>query len=145
MHPRKAIRHYVVDLLKTGVPPVQDRVFRSRAYPLRSQDLPGICVYTATNPSEASEEFSQDGLLLRDLPLAIDLYVRSGDEHPDAGPDDDLDDLAEAVEAAMKADRTLGGRALNSYLAETTIGFSGEGEQANGLARLRYAVQYRTL
>lgn len=135
-HPRQLIRHRVVAILKAGVPELRERVYRSRLYPMQRGELPGACVYSLR---EQAEEISLKGTLDRRLDLAIDLYVRHGET-----PDDALDDLALAVEAAMAADRTLGGTAKWNRLEETAIGFAGEGETANGLARLRYLVGYIT-
>ncbi|MEM9681634.1 MAG: hypothetical protein AAF942_00075 [Pseudomonadota bacterium] len=135
-HRRQEIREHVETLLKDGLHAVDGNVFRSRAYPMKADRLPGVCVYTL---SETSEQWNQSRALDRVMDLAIDIYVAHTDN-----PDDDLDDLAEAVEALIDEDHTFGKLALNSWLAETTIGFDGEGAQAHGLARLRYAVRYRT-
>jgi hypothetical protein len=138
-HPRKAIRLAVIEQLKIGVPSVSDRVFKSRAYPMGRQELPAICVYTLTEPNE---ELTLRGRLERRLALAVDIYARATE-----APDDELDDIAEEVEAAMNADRSLGKTCLWHFLAETVIGFAGPaggGEQANGIARLRYTIRYTT-
>jgi hypothetical protein len=136
MHPRKAIRHAAVDLLIAGISAVGGRVFRSRVYPMGRADLPGICVYTIREPNE---EMTIAGRLQRDLEMAVDIYVRNSNT-----PDDELDDIAETVEAVMAGNRKLTGTAQWNSLIDTTIGFSGEGEKANGLARLRYRVRYFT-
>lgn len=132
-HLRQQIREHVVALLDTTAVPA----VASRVYPIQRHQLPIICIYTLT---EASEQDTLDPSLIRDLQLAIDIYARNNE----GAPDDILDGLAEQVETLMKADIRLNRLAVNSFLAETAIGFAGEGEQANGLARLRYTVRYRT-
>lgn len=137
-HQRKRIRDYVVDLLKDGVDELLgERCYGSRVYPVSAKVLPAICVYTLT---EVSERDTHNRALMRQLDLAVDIY----DRNADGAPDDDLDALAETVEALMEQDPEMGRRCLTSWLAETTLGFDGEGERANGIARLRYTVQYRT-
>lgn len=133
-HPRAEIRDHVVALLSTTDLPVVP----SRVYPIQRTELPAICVYTLNEISE--QESLTPPRMMRDLQLAIDLYATGAD----GAPDDALDALAETIEALMAADIRLGGRAFNSFLAETSIGFDGAGEQARGLARLRYTVRYRT-
>lgn len=135
-HPRQLIRHRVVGLLTAEVPAFRERVYGSRLYPMQRSQLPGACVYTLT---EANELLTVQHRLIRRLNLAIDIYVREL-----AAPDDELDTLALAVETAMGADRTLGGTCQRHHLAETTIGFDGQGEKANALARLRYEIVYST-
>lgn len=136
-HPRALIRTHVVTLM-TNLPAVQDRVYASRVYPMQQRNLPGICVFSLTETSELANE---DRDLERRLDLAVDIYAARAD----GAPDDALDDLAATVEDLMEMDPTFGRLALTSWLAETTIGFDGEGDQANGLARLRYTVLYRTV
>lgn len=135
-HPRKVIRQHVVDLLTGAIAAVGTRVFKTRTYAVQTAEVPAICVYTLR---ETSEDLDLDGTLDRSVNLAIEIYARDRE-----APDDELDDLCQAVEDLMGADQTLGGTALDNRLAETLFGYDSEGRAVAGMARLRYAVRYQT-
>lgn len=134
MHPRRLIREYVVNMLIGGVPAIGGHVFKSRIYPLQKVEVPGFCVYTLR---ETSEDLDLDGTEQRDPELAIDAYARDRE-----APDDELDDYCWTVEGLMKADPTLGGLVQSHRLVDTVFGYDGQGEKANGVARLRYGLTY---
>lgn len=135
-HPRKAIRQRVIALLTDAIPAVGARVFKTRVHPLHTGEVPAICVYTLR---ETSQDGDLEGTLDREAGLAIDLYARDRE-----APDDELDDLCAAVEALMKADKTLGRKALDNRLTETVFGYDREGQAVAGHGRLTYLVRYRT-
>lgn len=135
-HPRQLIRDHVVTLLTGAVAGIGDKVFKTRVYSMQREEAPGICVYTLR---ETSEDGALDGMLDREIALAIDIYARNRQ-----APDDELDGYCEAVEALMNGDPTLGRGAASHTLVETVFGYDGEGEKANAAARLRYRVRYQT-
>lgn len=138
-HPRKDIRQAVRQLLaEAGV--AAGKVTATRLFPYRKGDLPAVSVYTL---EEATDEDSVDTSpreLLRQLDLEIAGFVQAGD-----AVDDAMDDLAEAIEAAMAADETLGGKAADSWLRGTTMALTGEGDAMTGMITLSYQVTYRKL
>lgn len=133
-HPRAGIRAFVVERLQ-GLAALAT-VTASRVHNFRPNELPGAAVYTRR---EASERDSLRGTLKRALDLVVEIYLEGGDSL-----DDEADALCLAVEAALAADLRFGRQALDSFLLETMIGLSGEGERRLGLARLTYRVIYRT-
>jgi len=131
VHRRTQIRD-AAEALLAGV---GAKVQKSRVHNWQQDDLPGVSLYTLSEPAEPVE-FQRTSE--RTLALVIDIHaVSAGDV------DADLDDLCVEVEKAIEADWQFGGLALRSNLTLTTIGLSGEAEARHGLARLEYAVVYR--
>ena len=137
------VRHRIRDAIKSrliGLPLTENRVYASHVYPIDM--LPAISVFAA---SEAVTEYydSLDDVVQRherDLEMRIEIRERGT-----ASMDGRLDSIAAQVEAALAADRLLGGLAVDMRLRDTTIELSGDSEQPAGLATLRYAVMYRVL
>ncbi len=128
-HPRATIRNAVADRLSSIA-----TVRRNRAQPLQREDVPCLAIYTR---SEAVTE----GLSYRErnLDLVVDAYAKAGE-----GLDDALDDLVEAIEAAVDLDPTFGGLAVATVLTNTVVELSGDGETAMGVVRLWYRLTYDT-
>jgi hypothetical protein len=105
MHPRKAIRHASVALLVNATS-AADRVRPTRTDPIRAGSLPAIGVYTLMD--DVNIELSSPREEQHDLQLEIAGWVADTAALP---VDDAMDDLAEQIEAAMAADRFLGGAA----------------------------------
>lgn len=133
-HPRAQIRAAVVEALE-GVDELSAAV-SARLHAFPTDRLPAAAVYTLR---ETSARDTIPSRLRRSLDLVVDLHLTAT-----ADLDDAADALCLAVEAALAADPTFGRRALESFLRETTVGLSGEGENRVGLARLTYTVTYRT-
>lgn len=141
-HPRKVIRHYVTNLLKTAGTVAGQRVFASRVNPYRAgRDLPAIAVYTPDEIVDREASKTAPRELERDLDLQIVAWVDPGG----ADFDDRLDDLCEAIEAAMDSDPFLDGNVAECILESTATGFREDGQQVLGAAVLTYAVIYRTI
>jgi hypothetical protein len=135
-HPRKLIRHAVAAQLlnKTAA---GDRIYKGRALPYRSVELPALAVYV---PSETSVS---NGTAPRELDrrpeLVIEGAVRVSDPE---GIEDAMDDLAEQVEAALHADETFGAKAADAELRNTELDIIADGDQITGVVRLTFEVKY---
>ena len=135
MHKRRSIRSAVATAV-TGLTLTGANVFKSRVHPTPNKSLPALLVYNGTEESEPGST-GPDRTLDRDYDLVVEGQAKSGDDI-----DDVLDDIAEDVEEAMDVDRTFGGLCLESYLASTEFGFSGEGRSRAGSVRMTYKFIY---
>ena len=62
-----------------------------------------------------------------------------------ANVDDTLDQIGKEVETAMAGDIGINSLAMDSYLTDVSISYSGEGSKPTGTIRMTYLVQYRNL
>lgn len=138
-HLRTQIRDRVIELLR-GLDTTEDRVFRSRMYPLDEPDLPGICVYTLTEDSEIMN-MGPTRHLQRQIDIAVEAVVQVTETL-----DDELDQICAEIEAAMGADPTLAGLAYDCILTRTAIGLQPvKGtERPTGSAVMTYRAIYRS-
>lgn len=136
-HVRKQIRQRIAQVLSSGVPLVDSRVYRSRVYPLDASRLPAITVLTGSETSNLMVMGSKT--LDRTVSIFVDCYVSVKDTF-----DDDVDAIAVQVEQAIAGDFTVNGLAKTVILQSTEIDFSGEAETPIGVARLTYDVRYVT-
>lgn len=135
-HRRKLIRDRLKTIL-TGLPSTGANVFASRKYPFNKSRLPGLLIYT-------DEEVSESGAMQRSLDRIVNAKIQ-GYVKPVAGAiDDDLDDIAESVEAAIEADPKLGGLAIFTVLESSTMEFDAESDKPVGIITMTYQIQYRT-
>ena len=135
-HKRKQIRDRLKTLL-SGLPSTGTNVFASRKYPLNKAKLPGLLIYT-------DEEVSEAGAMRRSLDRTVAAKIQ-GYVKPNAGAiDDDLDEIAEDVEAAIESDPKLGGLALFTILESSTMEFDTESDRPVGIITMTYQIQYRT-
>jgi hypothetical protein len=133
-HKRADIRNACVAKL-TGATAAGDRVVSNRAARFFGMAFPYISIFALNEESGQNDMTGTDEL--RTLNLAIDLYVSVTE-----GIEDEIDDLAKAVEDLMDADDALGGHAINCELKGTETDLSMAGDQPFGLARLTYQVTY---
>lgn len=139
-HPRKLIRHAFVAMLVAANTAAGARVYATRVDPLKKQ-LPSISVYTLSDPvdDDASTETEEAHV--------VELEVLAVVAHTDAVPvDDAMDDIAEQIEAAVKANPYLGGEANDTRLVGTIMEVreeNGRSDPLVGLVVLTYAVEYR--
>lgn len=140
-HPRKVIRHAVVDLLTAASTAAGARVFATRVEPIKRTALPTISVYTLGEPVRPGADQTAPRELTRDVKVEIAGWVAHSDS---LSVDDAMDDLAEQIEAAMDADPYLGGAAGDSVLESTEIEVRDDGERLIGIVALTYSVTYRT-
>jgi hypothetical protein len=96
-HARTQIRNAVITAV-TGLATTGSRVFEGRIYPLATDELPALCVYTL---NESSERISTTSLQ-RDLELVVEAYV-----HTSVRYDELLDSIATEVETAIAANAAL--------------------------------------
>lgn len=125
----------------------EGKVARTRIAPIRQEALPAITLSWADADERAevraiSDAESARGYRLgyrRDLPVSIILHLRSDT------PDEEFDRIASLIEAAMAADETLGGLAIEALLTSTRFFVNTETGLPLGAARLVYTVSYKTL
>lgn len=144
-HPRKQIRQAVVALLIAANTNAAGRVKGTRVEPHKNSQLPAISVYTLTDPVD--EDLSTNTTEVHPVELEIALWVA----HKDSAPADDaMDDLAEQVEAAMRAtvssNSMLGGKATAIVFKGTAMEVAeddGRSDPEIGIAVMKYVVVYR--
>ena len=134
-HKRQQIRDQVKTTL-TGLTTTGANVFKFRVYPMAAASLPGLIIFTK---EEESEPASQGSTLLRQLALAVEGYAQAT-----ADVEDTLDDIAAEVEAAIEADRTLGGLVYNTELISTEFELTGEGKKQVGVITLTFKILYKS-
>ena len=100
-HVRQSIRDNAVTAV-TGLSTTGSNVFRSRVYPLGTNKLPALCVYT---DSEVVEYNRLDRVrdVDRTVDIIIEAYVRAVSNY-----DTSLDTICSEIEAGMAADITRG-------------------------------------
>ena len=135
MHKRKQIRDRVETVL-TGLTTTGANVFASRVYPLKASQIPGLLIYTEEEESEPGGS----GAINRMLTLAVEGHVKA----VGGAIDDTLDAIAEEIEAAIDADRTLNGLAVHTFIASTEIEFDAESEKPVGIITMKFMINYRT-
>lgn len=145
MHQRKIIRDAVVQRL-TGATPVGSRVTSFRVDPYRTADLPALSVYTPSDPTDDQETTQQ--VMWRNLDVEIVGWVVDKDTSP---AEDQMDAIAEAVEAVFDADVSLGGACggRGAYLQNTemVVVASMDNERFDaprGLIKMTYSIPYTT-
>lgn len=128
-HARQQIREAAATTC-TGLTTTGSTVYQSRVYPVET--LPALSLYTL---SEQVIERTMEGNELRELLLVIEGRVKAT-----SNLDDTLDDIAEEVETALNADKTLSGAVKSLDLSETEIELSDDLEKPSGLIRLLFNV-----
>ena len=137
-HVRQSIRDNIVTTI-TSLSTTGSNVYRTRIYPLEHGNLPGLCVYTATEDSEI-DTMGSSRSTDRNCEFLIEAFVRAN-----TGYDNTMDTICAEIEAAMATDSTRGGNAKDSTLIRSEFEFSDEGDKPMAMARLTYSVRYRTL
>lgn len=133
---RKEIRYWLRDALLNGTQ-AQDRIYVNRRAPLNEgTEYPLVLIYS--EPEDAVPARVTDYSYVRTYQVTIDIRVLS------ESVDDDLDDIAEEIEAIMaeKTDSDYGQNVSSfEYLgAEPTV--DDEGEEKLGSLRLNYSFKY---
>jgi len=135
-HLRKQIRDNIITTV-TGLATTSTRVYASRVYPLASDKMPGLCVYTNTEEIEFST-LNRPRIQTRTLEVLIEAYALAI-----SGLDDTLDQICLEVEEALDTDVTRGGKAKETKVTSIETEFSGDGEKPAGIARITVAVTYQ--
>jgi hypothetical protein len=124
MHRRQVIRDALVEVLSSGVPEVQGRVFPMRARILGPRELPAIRVYTPSDQADRGEPgMMLSGATTYRVECRIELLVKMADDVEVA-----VDALAESVELALAADPQLGGAVQWITYQSTDVDFEDEDE-----------------
>jgi len=135
-HLRKQIRDNIITPV-TGLATTSTRVYASRVYPLASDKMPGLCVYTNTEEIEFST-LNRPRVQTRILEVTVEAYALAI-----SGLDDTLDQICLEVEEALDADVTRGGKAKETKVTSIETEFSGDGEKPAGIARITVEVTYQ--
>lgn len=141
-HPRTLIREAVAAQLSANLQKVDPRITASRisihrSTPLFAGKLPAILIYTRDERIE-DQPNADPGLRYRKLELSIEI-IASGDVAAE-----EVDVLAQAVEATLDADETLGLLVEGTRLTRTEVDQGGEGDTPVLAARLSFEVSYWT-
>jgi hypothetical protein len=141
VHQRILIRKAIKDLLVAGGTDAGGRVFTGRVDPLFRSDLPAILIYS-TEESVEREDIEEVGLRKRTAQVVVKGAVRAS-AGAEIGFDDQLDALAEQIEAVMDANPLLNQTAETVWFDETEFSLSGESEDLLGVVSLTYSISYR--
>ena len=141
-HPRTLIREAVAARLIESLPKVDERITPARisihrSTPLFAGKLPAILIYTRDERIEEQPN-ADPGLRYRKLELSVEI-IASGDAAAE-----EADVLAQAVEAILDADETLGLLVEGTRLTRTEVDQGGEGDTPVLAARLSFEVSYWT-
>ncbi len=141
-HPRTLIREAVAARLTESLPQVDARITPARisihrSTPLFAGKLPAILIYTRDERIE-DQPHADPGLRHRKLELSVEI-VASGDAAAE-----EADVLAQAVEATLDADETLGQLVEGTRLTRTEVDQDGEGDTPVLAVRLLFEVSYWT-
>ena len=141
-HPRTLIREAVAAQLSANSQKVDPRITASRisihrSTPLFAGKLPAILIYTRDERIEEQPN-ADPGLRYRKLELSVEI-IASGDAAAE-----EADVLAQAVEATLDLDETLGLLVEGTRLTRTEVDQGGEGDTPVLAARLSFEVSYWT-
>jgi hypothetical protein len=137
-HIRKSIRDNVVTTL-TGLTTTGANVFQTRVYPLASNKLPGLAIYTRSESSDYST-ITMPRNIIRTMTVSVEAYVKGV-----TGTDDSLDTIASEIEAALYSDVTRGGLAKDTRVVSFEADFSGDPDQPVGTATINVDIDYVTI
>jgi len=134
-HIRKQIRDNMITAL-TGLTTTGSNVFNHRVYTLGSNKLPALCVYTNSDES-VYETINPPRSVSSTLTVNVEGYVKAT-----AGYDDTIDAICLEVSEALYADRTRGGVAKDTRIANMTSDLSDDGEQPLSVVIITVIVTY---
>ena len=103
---------------------------------MENAKLPALIVYTKSETSEPIV-IGTDRVMSRELTVVVEGYAKATSDF-----DDTIDTISKEVEQAIAADRTLDGKAKDTYLESTEIEFNGEGEKPLGYVSLTFLANY---
>lgn len=132
---RKAIRARVRTVLLNNTD-AADRVYANRVTPHFTTELPAIVIRTETEDVERVFEV-EPRTYKRSLQLVIEILAEA-----DSSLDDELDDLANAVQTLIEEDPNLNELCEECYLQQTSSSFVHNGDNLYGACVMRYLVEY---
>jgi hypothetical protein len=139
-HPRTQIRIAFVERL-TDATAAEERVYKGRLMPIEEPELPAIVVHT--REAEEIQERSPsgwNGFERRRCIISVVCIAQSFDDI-----DEDLDTMANQVEAALQSWIIPGFESSNALLLDTKSDDPEfDGSLTTGATTLRYAVTYQT-
>lgn len=135
-HIRTQVRAAAVSAL-SALTTTATRVFTGRPYPLQASERPGLVVEVLAERVEVVA-MNADPTLLRTLQLTVIGYTEGDDI------EDRLDVIGAEVEAALGANPTLGGVALDTTLSAVDLDVDSEGTKRQGEIRMTFMVMTRT-
>lgn len=141
-HPRTLIREAVKERLVAQLPAIDPRINANRisihrSTPLFAGKLPAVLIYTRDERIE-DQPNADPGLRYRKLELSVEI-IASGEAAAE-----EADVLAQAVEAILDLDETLGLLVEGTRLTRTEVDQGGEGDTPVLAARLSFEVSYWT-
>jgi len=136
MHKRKEIRDSIVERLK-GATHCGERVFSNRGRSFFASELPSITVYTDSESSQFLN--APENRLRRTIKLIIEAATIQ-----QCHIDDELDELAMQIEAAIPNSQLFDGLIQNISLSQSEMGLADKGEKVMGSVRMTYEVEYDT-
>jgi hypothetical protein len=141
-HPRTLIREAVKERLAAQLPAIDPRITPARisiqrSTPLFAAKLPACLIYTRDERIEEQPN-ADPGLRYRKLELSVEI-IASGEAAAE-----EVDVLAQAVEAILDLDETLGLLVDGTRLTRTEVDQGGEGDTPILAARLSFEVSYWT-
>ena len=145
---KKLLRQEFVDALKLAGTLAGDKVYNSKADHLQKDEMPGILVYTTTNPSSVDFEKAHHGAnRLRSMMLSVQcvLLIKTNDNgDPVDNYADEVDDFAHDVDrklvALVNANIIEGIRKFT--LTNEITGLDKEGGHTAAANTLTYEVEY---
>lgn len=137
-HVRKLIRDNIESTL-TGLTTTGSKVFVTRVYPISAGSLPGLAIYTRSETSDYITIGSSRSVE-RSLVVTVEAYVQGT-----TGYDDQIDQIASEVEAALATDVTRGGYAKDTRITAFDADYSADPDQPVAYASITVEVDYVTI
>lgn len=103
MHRRRIVRDAAVAQLG-GMPLTGQRVFNSRARPVSEDQLPALRVYTPAESRDPGSDVLGDSGTMHRIEIRVEVLAKAADQ-----VENGVDAICEQVEAAIRADESLGG------------------------------------
>lgn len=122
-------------------------VFRGRSWPLHDANYPAALIYARGGASSYDAAAASNGLspLTRDERVVVEIALKAGgDDAAAVCLDDEIDDLAAEVEAAVMASVAIGALVDHLELVGTEVDAAVGGDARRGSCRLIYCVMFRT-
>ena len=136
MHYRQSIRQQFQTQL-TGLTTTGNSVYLHRNFAINSERLPALFIYVVREDRTEIETHA-NGQCQRNLSVVIEAWAVG------SSVENQLDTIAEEVENAIHADRSLNELALDSTLIRTEFATKEENERDYLTMRMLFDVQYYT-
>jgi len=121
-HIRNQIRDNIITAL-TGLTTTGSNVFNHRVYPLGSNKLPALCIYTSSESSQY-QTINPPRSVLNTLTVNVEGYVQAT-----SGYDNTIDAICLEVSEALYTDLTRGNLAKDTRIVSMSSELNDDGEQ----------------